>query len=79
MLGEVPGEKARHAVVTDLSRKNRGDDGAMEVAVEQLTDNLEKMLVRWPIGDGVRFHFVLYVQYPPDKETQNEETQMELI
>ena len=57
----VPGRKAKHAYITDVCRTNRGDDGAIEEALNRLREEFKACADAWKIGDGTEFHLVLTV------------------
>ena len=60
----IPGGTARHAVITDTCRTNRGDVGAFEEAVSRLREEYGRIVRGWAIGTGVQIHVVLTVERP---------------
>lgn len=60
----VPGVSARHTVITDTCRTNRGDLGAWEEAVARLRAAYVQALPAWPVGTEVEFHLALTVCTP---------------
>jgi hypothetical protein len=60
----IPGIKARHAIVTDTCRANRGNDGVIDEVFDRLRDSYLAASKGWPVGNGAKFHFVLTVERP---------------
>lgn len=61
-MTKIPGIKAKHAVITDECRVNRGDIGAFGEAQERLmVEYLELMRLR-NAEKGVNYHLVLVVE-----------------
>lgn len=57
----LPGVKAKHAIITDTCRTNRGDQGAFVEAVDRLRVEYNACALGQPVGRGVAFHLVLVV------------------
>lgn len=62
-LDVIPGA-AKHAIITDECRRNKGDDAVIEEALQRLRDEWPKVAKGWPVGSGGRFHVVLIVERP---------------
>lgn len=60
----IPGQLALHLVVSDACREGRGEQGAIDEAVERLRREYAHLLTGWPAGSGVRFHIALTVERP---------------
>jgi hypothetical protein len=60
----IPGVAAKHAIITDECRQNRGDAGAVEEALRRLREEYDNVARGWPVGSGGRFHLVLVVERP---------------
>lgn len=54
--------KAKHAVVGDACRANRGDAAAIDEAVARVRTEALRLAERWPAGQGVKLHFVLTIE-----------------
>jgi hypothetical protein len=61
---QIPGAKARHAIVTDACREKRGDIGALEEAISRILATYLEVVAGWPVGKGVRIHLALTVERP---------------
>ncbi len=64
MIEFIPGA-AKHAIITDECRRNKGDERVMEEALQRLRDEWPNVANGWPVGAGGRFHVVLIVERPP--------------
>lgn len=73
MSGEIPGQVAKHAIVTDECRANRSDLGAFDEASARLREEYTACLVGWAGVEGVRFHVVLTVERPSRKPVPEEQ------
>lgn len=62
---KIPGIKARHAIVTDQCRGNRGDEGAVDEALARLREEALSCFEGWRGKPGVQWHFVLTMEAPP--------------
>lgn len=56
---------AKHAIITDECRTNKGDEAVMEEALQRLRDEWPRVANGWKVGKGCKFHVVLIVE-PPD-------------
>ena len=69
METKIPGIKAEHVIVTDACRE-KGNAVAFTEVIRLLTRKWDKMANDvngvWPPGKGVKFHFVLTVEYDQD-------------
>lgn len=54
---------AKHAIITDTCRNNKGDVGAINEALERIRQEYDNLLQYWPIGKGTKFHIKLIVEY----------------
>lgn len=67
MPRELPGITARHAIISPSCREMRGDEGALEEALDRLRDSGRHMMESWPLekmrSHGCKFHLVLSVEY----------------
>lgn len=61
-MSNIPGIPARHAIVTDTCRTNHTDEGAIREAADRLIAQAIEEVGFAPIGEGVKFHFVLTVE-----------------
>ena len=61
---EVPGMQAIHAVISDDCRKGRGDNGAIEEALDRARKELRACMGGWQQGRGAKFHVVVTVERP---------------
>lgn len=59
-----PGMEAAHVWITDESRKNRGEAGALDEALARIRSEAEACMAGWVGKTGVRFHIVLSVETP---------------
>lgn len=59
---DIPGIAAQHAIITDVCRTNRGDEGAIDEALTRLKKEFLSTVEYWPIGTGTQFHLVLTVE-----------------
>jgi len=50
--------------INDRQRQVQTDAVATEMAIDELRDEILKLLVRWPQGDGLRLKLVLEIQLP---------------
>jgi hypothetical protein len=62
----VPGTKAKHCVITDTCRSNRGDNEAINEALRRIREEYLACVDGWPVGKGVEFHVVLTVKRPEE-------------
>jgi hypothetical protein len=65
-VSSVPGLKAKHAYITDVCRRNRGDVGAIDEALARLRKEAEHLMLGWSPGAGAIFHFVLTIERPQE-------------
>jgi hypothetical protein len=63
MIQYIPGA-AKHAIITDQCRQNKGDQAVMDEACERLRDEWRHVAAGWPVGSGARFHVALIVERP---------------
>jgi hypothetical protein len=64
---KVEGICAKHAIITDVCRRNRGDEDAVEEALLRARNALSLAMKGWDVGRGVKFHVVVTVERPdPD-------------
>ena len=61
---EIPGIVAKHAIVTDTCRANKGDSAVIDESLERLRAEAVEVMPNWAQGSGVKFHFALTVEYP---------------
>ena len=64
MPTKIPGIQAKHAIISDNCRQLRGDEGAIDEALDRLKQEYVKLMEHWPLGKEVKFHVVLTVDYP---------------
>lgn len=64
-MAEIPGLKARHAIIKDACRTSRGNEGAIDEALARLKEEYLSCVDGWEIGKGAQFHLVLTVEKPP--------------
>jgi hypothetical protein len=64
MATTIPGTKAKHAIITDQCRINRGDREAAEEALSRLREEALECMAGHDFGHGVQFHLVLTVEKP---------------
>jgi hypothetical protein len=62
-MAYIPGA-AKHAIITDDCRRNKGDDVVMEEALQRIRAEWPNVAKGWPIGKGGRFHVALIVERP---------------
>ena len=62
----IPGSKAKHCIVTDACRENRGDWPAVDEALERLREEALLCIKGWQNRPGAQFHFVLTVERPTE-------------
>lgn len=55
---------AKHAIITDECRTNRGDSGAFEEAVNRLRQEYHVAAKNWGTDKGVKLHVILAVERP---------------
>lgn len=60
-MSNVPGINAKHKIVTPECRQNHGDYVALEIAVQALKDEYDRILGKRG-DDGANYHFVLSVE-----------------
>jgi hypothetical protein len=60
----IPGIKARHAIVTDVCRANRTDEGAVDEALARLREEALQCFQGWKGKEGIQWHFVLTMEAP---------------
>ena len=60
---------AKHCIITDECRQNRGDIGAAVEAIERVQDELKILLQNWPVGNGTTFHLKLEVERAQQEPT----------
>ena len=63
-MGEtrIPGVAAKHVIISDECRKNRTDQGALQEAVRQVSEEYEHLTKGHPVGKRSRMHLVLTVE-----------------
>ena len=54
--------KAKHAIVTDVCRTNRTDEGAVDEALDRLREEALRLFQSRGHGRGDKFHFVLNIE-----------------
>ncbi len=59
----IPGTIAKHAIVTDTCRRNKGDYPAGDEAVTRLLNEYFECMDAWK-DKGAQFHFVLTIERP---------------
>lgn len=59
--------KAKHAIITDECRTNRGDEGAIDEALRRLREEFLVLATIWPIGQGTRFNVILDLEVKDGK------------
>ena len=64
----APGITAKHFVVSELCRQNRGIEGALEEVLGQL--RIEYLSLQLPVNQSAKFHFVLTVERSQEPEIQ---------
>lgn len=70
MLTKLPGIKVRHAMISDVCRENKTDEGAIDEALVRLKESYMDTIRHWPIGKEAEFHVVLTVEYPRAGDTK---------
>lgn len=63
MSATVPGTIAKHAIISDECRRNRGEAEALAEAMDRLWREYESCAPAWK-DKGARFHFVLTLERP---------------
>ena len=66
----ISGAPAKHAIITDECRRNKGDTAVIEEALQRLRDEWAHIAKGWPIGAGGRFHVVMAVEQPANLQTE---------
>ena len=61
-MTKIPGITAKHAIITDQCRANRGDIGAFQVAMEQLRREYDAITRIRTNEPGVNYRLVLVVE-----------------
>lgn len=63
---KLPGIKARHAVISDLCRSGKGDEGAIDEALARLRETYLECVAGWAREGraGVKYHVALTVERP---------------
>lgn len=59
---DVPGIAAKHVIITDKCRTNRGTEGAFDEAVSRLRKEYLETQPYQPIGKDTKFHLILTVE-----------------
>jgi hypothetical protein len=63
-MTQVPGLKAKHAIITDQCRLNRTDEGAVDEALRRVRQEALECMAGWPTGAGAQFHIALTIERP---------------
>lgn len=59
----TPGMSASHAIITEECLENRGEQGAIDEALDRTRESLEQCVPAWA-GKGARFHVVVVIERP---------------
>ena len=57
----TPGVSARHAIISDQCRINRGNEGAIDEALARIREEFLQIAPKWELGNNTTFHVVLTV------------------
>lgn len=60
----IPGSAAAHAIITDVCRQNRTDEGAWQEAAARLHREFQAIARAWDVSRGAKVHLVLTVERP---------------
>jgi hypothetical protein len=63
---------AKHAIITDQCRTNKGDDAVIEEAVQRIIAEFKEIAPHWPIGYGTEFHVKLEIERELEAAPQKE-------
>ncbi len=59
---KIPGTKAQHSIISDNCRGIHGDDGALDLALQNLTPIYMETCKNFGKQSGVKIHIVMTVE-----------------
>jgi len=63
---------AKHAIISDECRTNRGDDGSLLEALDRVKSEYKELTLLHVRGNGVKFHIKLEVEFPDEAPTSEQ-------
>lgn len=64
----IPGLVAKHAIITETCIANRGEEGAVDEALQRCRQELLNCVAGWRGTKGVKFHVAVTVERPPKED-----------